>query len=119
MTSTLELGQYVMFIALLDLQEIPLLKKYVNTQCEGTFSSDKKLSSEGSDLIKLCHDALQLMTVIYHKYLSIRLINGNVLPNIDPFKDDGSKCWKKWYLQAPPCDLDWSGTLTSFRNTPL
>jgi hypothetical protein len=28
-------------------------------------------------------------------------------------------CWKKRYLQAPPCDLDWSGTLTSFRNTPL
>jgi hypothetical protein len=31
------------------------------------------------------------MTVLYHKYLSIRLINGNVLPNIDPFKDDGLK----------------------------
>ncbi len=40
---------------------------------------------------KLHHDVLQLMTVLYHKYLSIRLINGNVLPNIDPFKDDGSK----------------------------
>ncbi len=29
--------------------------------------------------------------MVYHKYLSICLINGNVLPNIDPFKDDGSK----------------------------
>ncbi len=28
-------------------------------------------------------------------------------------------CWKKRYLQALPCDLDWSGTLASFRNTPL
>jgi hypothetical protein len=65
--------------------------KDVNTQCEGFFSSDKKLTTEGSDLIKLLHDVLQLMTVLYHKYLSIRLINGNVLPNIDPFKDDGSK----------------------------
>ncbi len=42
-------------------------------------------------MIKLHHDVLQLMTVLYHKYLSIRLINGNVLPNIDPFRDDGSK----------------------------
>ncbi len=42
-------------------------------------------------MIKLRHDVLQLMTVLYHKYFSIRLINGNVLPNIDPFKDDGSK----------------------------
>jgi hypothetical protein len=31
------------------------------------------------------------MTVLYHKYLSIRLINENSFPNIDPFKDDGSK----------------------------
>jgi hypothetical protein len=31
------------------------------------------------------------MTVLYHKYLSIYLINGKVLLNIDPFKDDGSK----------------------------
>jgi hypothetical protein len=31
------------------------------------------------------------MTVLYHKYLSIRLNNENVLPNIYPFKDDGSK----------------------------
>ncbi len=42
MTSTLELGLYVMFIASLDLQEIPLLKD-VDTQCEGSFSSDKNL----------------------------------------------------------------------------
>jgi hypothetical protein len=31
------------------------------------------------------------MTVLYHKYLSICLINENGFPNIDPFKDDGSK----------------------------
>jgi hypothetical protein len=31
------------------------------------------------------------MTVLYHKYLSILLINGNVLLNIDPFKNDGSE----------------------------
>jgi hypothetical protein len=31
------------------------------------------------------------MTVLYHKYLSIHLINENGFPNIDPFKDDGSK----------------------------
>ncbi len=68
-----------------------ITKKDVNTQCEGFFSSDKKLTPEGTDLIKLRHDVLQLMTVLYHKYLSICLINGNVLPNIDPFKDDGSK----------------------------
>ncbi len=66
-------------------------KKDVNTQCEGIFSSDNKLITEGSDLIKLPHDVLQLMTVLYHKYLSIRLINENGFPNIDPFKDDGSK----------------------------
>jgi hypothetical protein len=55
------------------------------------FSRDNKLTTEGSDLIKLCHDVLQLMTMLYHKYLSIHLINGNGIPNIDPFKDDGSK----------------------------
>ncbi len=64
-----------------------ITKKDVDTQCEGMFSSDKKLTTEGSDLIKLHHDVLQLMTVLYHRYLSIRLINGNVLPNIDPFKN--------------------------------
>ena len=42
-------------------------------------------------MIKLHHDVLQLMTVLYHKYLSIRLINENGFPNIDPFKDDCSK----------------------------
>ncbi len=68
-----------------------ITKKGVDTQCEGFFSSDKKLTTEGFDLIKLHHDILQLMTVLYNKYLSIRLINGKVLPNIDPFKDDGSK----------------------------
>jgi hypothetical protein len=83
MTSMLELGLYVMFIASLDLQEKPLLKKDVDTQCEGFFSSDKLLTTEGSVLIKLRHDVLQLMTVSYHKYLSIRLINGNVLLNIN------------------------------------
>jgi hypothetical protein len=31
------------------------------------------------------------MTVLYHKYLPICLINGNVLPNIDSFNNDGSK----------------------------
>jgi hypothetical protein len=31
------------------------------------------------------------MTMLYHKYLSIRLINGNGILNIDPLKDDGSK----------------------------
>jgi hypothetical protein len=48
----------------------------------------------------------------------------NVLPSTWAFKikrylDSHVKCWKKRYLQAPPCDLDWSGTLTSFRSTPL
>jgi hypothetical protein len=66
MTSTLELGLYVMFIASLDLQEIPLLKK-IDTQCEGFFSGDNKLTTEGSDLIKLRHDIVQLMTVL-HRY---------------------------------------------------
>jgi hypothetical protein len=28
-------------------------------------------------------------------------------------------CWKKRYQRAPPCDLDWSGTLASLSNTPL
>ncbi len=42
-------------------------------------------------MIKLHHDVLQLMTVLYHKYLSISLINENGFLNIDPFKDDGSK----------------------------
>ncbi len=69
--------------------------KDVDTQCEGFFSSDKKLTTEDSDLIKLRHDVLQLMTGLYHKYLSIRLINDNGFLNIDPFKepfkDDGSK----------------------------
>jgi hypothetical protein len=68
-----------------------ITKKDVDTQCEGFFSSDNKLTTEGSDLIKLHHDVLQMMTVLYHKYLSIRLINENGFPNIDPFKDDGSK----------------------------
>ncbi len=68
-----------------------ITKKDVNTECERIFSRDIKLTTEGSDLIKLCHDVLQLMTMLYHKYLSIRLINGNGIPNIDPFKDDGSK----------------------------
>ncbi len=68
-----------------------ITKKDVDTQCEGIFSSDNKVATEGSDLIKLCHDVLQLMTVLYHKYLSIPLINENGFPNIDPFKDDGSK----------------------------
>jgi hypothetical protein len=64
-----------------------ITKKDVDTQCEGIFSSDNKLSTEGSDFIKLHHSVFQLMTVLYHKYLSIRLS----FPNIDPFKDDGSK----------------------------
>jgi hypothetical protein len=68
-----------------------ITKKDVNTQCEGLFLSDNKLTTEGSDLIKLLHDVLQLMTVLYHKYLSIHLINENGFPNTDPFKDDGSK----------------------------
>jgi hypothetical protein len=68
-----------------------ITKKDVNTQCEGFFSSDNKLTTEGSDLIKVHHDVLQLMTVFYHKYLSICLIKENGCPNIDPFKDDGSK----------------------------
>ncbi len=42
-------------------------------------------------MINLRHDVLQLMTVLYHKYLSIRLINENGFPNIDQFKDVGSK----------------------------
>ncbi len=68
-----------------------ITKKDIDTQCEGIFSSDNKLTTEGSDLIKLHHDVLQLMTVLYHKYLSICLINENGFLNIDPFKDDGSK----------------------------
>ncbi len=68
-----------------------ITKKDVDTQWEGFFSSDNKLTTEGSDLIKLRHDVLQLITVLYHKYLSIHLINENGFPNIDPFKDDGSK----------------------------
>jgi hypothetical protein len=68
-----------------------ITKKDDNTQCEGIFSSDNKLTTEGYDLIKLHHDVLQLMTVLYHKYLSICLINENGFLNIDPFKDDGSK----------------------------
>jgi hypothetical protein len=66
MTSTLELGLYVMFIASSDLQEIPLLKKMSTLSVKEFFSSDKKLTTEGSDLIKLGHDVLQLMTVLYH-----------------------------------------------------
>jgi hypothetical protein len=92
MTSALELGLYVMFIASLDLQEIPLLKKMSTLSVKDFFSSDNKLTTEGYDLIKLCHDVLQLMTLLYHKYLPIRLINEHCFPNIDPFKeDDGSK----------------------------
>jgi hypothetical protein len=68
-----------------------ITKKDVDTECEGIFSQDNKLTTEGSDLIKLCHDVLQLMTMLYHKYFSIRLFNGNDIPNIDPFKDDGLK----------------------------
>jgi hypothetical protein len=68
-----------------------ITKKDVDTQCEGFFSGDNKFITEGSDLIKLHHDVLQLMTVFYHKNLSIRLINENGFLNIDPFKGDGSK----------------------------
>jgi hypothetical protein len=68
-----------------------ITNKDIDTQCEGFFSSDNKLTTEGSDLIKLHCDVLQLMTVLYHQYLSICLINENGFPNIDPFKDDGSK----------------------------
>jgi hypothetical protein len=77
--------------SLIGLAGSTITKKDVHTQCEGFFSSDKKLTTEGSDLIKLRHDVVQLMTVLYNKYLSIPLINGNVFQNIDPFKDDGSK----------------------------
>ncbi len=90
MTSTLELGLYVMFIASLDLQEIPLLKKMLTLSVKAFFQVITN-TTEGSYLIKLRHDVLQLMTVLYHKYLSIRLINENGFLNIDPFKDDGSK----------------------------
>jgi hypothetical protein len=48
-----------------------ITKKDVNNECEGIFSRDNKLTTEGSDLIKLCHDVLQLMIMSYHKYLSI------------------------------------------------
>ncbi len=68
-----------------------ITKKDVNTECEGFFSRDNKLTTEGSDLIKLCHDVLQLMKMLYHEYLSLHLINGYGIPNIDPFKDNGSK----------------------------
>ena len=77
--------------SLIELAGNTITKKDVDTQCEGIFSSDKKLTTEGSDLIKLHHDVLQLMRVLYHKYLSICLINENGFLNIDPFKDDGSK----------------------------
>jgi hypothetical protein len=68
-----------------------ITKKDVDTECEGIFSRDNKPTTEGSDLVKLCHDVLELMIMLYHKYLSICLINGNGIPNIDTFKDDGSK----------------------------
>jgi hypothetical protein len=35
-----------------------ITKKDVNTECEGFFSRDNKLTTEGSDLIKLCHDVV-------------------------------------------------------------
>jgi hypothetical protein len=37
-----------------------ITKIVVDAQCEGIFSSDKKLTTKGSDLIKLHHDVLQL-----------------------------------------------------------
>jgi hypothetical protein len=49
-----------------------ITKKDVDTECEGFFSRDNKLTTEGSDSIKLCHDVLQLMPMLYHKYLSIQ-----------------------------------------------
>ncbi len=55
------------------------------------FLSDNKLTTEGSDLIKLHHDVLQLMTVLYNEYLSLFLINENGFPFIAPFKDVGSE----------------------------
>ncbi len=79
------------FHSLIGLARNTITKKDVDTQCEGFFSSNNKLTTEGSDLIKLRHGFLQLMTVLYHKYLSICLINENGFLNIDPFKDDGSK----------------------------
>ncbi len=77
-----------------------ITKKDVDTQCEGIFSSDNKLTTERSDLIKLHRDVLQLMTVLYHKYLSICLINDNGFLNIDPFKDDGSKSLEVLLLRS-------------------
>jgi hypothetical protein len=36
----------------------------------------------------------------HHKYLSICLINGNGIPSIDPFKDDGSKLLDVFLLRS-------------------
>ena len=43
MTSTLELGLYVMFIASLDLQEIPFLKKMLTLSVKEFFQVIKNL----------------------------------------------------------------------------
>ncbi len=71
--------------SLIGLADNTITKKDVDTECGGISSRDNKLTTEGSDLIKLCHDVLQLMTMLYHKHLSIRLININGIPNINPF----------------------------------
>ncbi len=79
-----------------------ITKEDVDTVFEGVFSRNSKLTIAGSDLIKLCHDVLHLMTKLYHKFLSNQPINryGSTSKKIcSKIKDDLS-------LRSIKCDDD-------------
>ncbi len=61
--------------SLIRLSGYTITKEDVDTVFEGVISRDSKLTIAGSDLIKLCHDVLDLMTNLYHKFLSSQPIN--------------------------------------------
>jgi len=52
-----------------------ITKEDIDTVFRDVFSRDNKLTVAGSDLIKLRHDVLHLMTNLYHKFSSSQTIN--------------------------------------------
>jgi hypothetical protein len=74
--------------SLIGLAETTISNRDVDDQCQCILEKDEALTTEGSDLNRLCQDVLQLMIVLSQKYLPLRSSKANVYLDADPFKDD-------------------------------
>jgi len=74
--------------SLIGLAETTISNRDVDDQFQCILAKDKALTTEGSDLNRLCRDLLQLMIVLSQKYLSLRSRKPNDYLDADPFMDD-------------------------------